>query len=72
MARTKPREPMTRLLMGYGLDSVTLASVLGCSRPTAKGRLQDPGRLTLAELRDICIRGGVPADEIRQAVRLCR
>ena len=68
----KPREPMTRLLMGYGLDSVALASVLGCSRPTAKGRLQDPGRLTLAELRDICVRGGVPADEIRQAVRLGR
>ena len=63
--------PLRRLLKGYDLgEGPQLAKVLGCSSPTAKARVDDPSRLTLGELRDICVRGGVPADEIRAAIRL--
>lgn len=67
-----PYDPMRRLLRGYGIDSPHLARALGCCEETARMRLKDPARLTLRELRDVCVRLGVPADEIRDAIRFGR
>ena len=65
-------EPMRRLLRAYQVDGPTMASAIGCCINTARSRLQTPGTLTYDELRRICIGCGVPADEIREALRFGR
>lgn len=73
MPYTKPLTPqpwakMHRLLTGYGLTGPKLAAILGVSRPTARGRLDEPGRLTLEDLDRINRFGHIPIEEIREAI----
>ena len=63
----KPWAKMSRLLKGYGLTGPKLAEILGVSRPTAKARIDAPGKLTLDELEKISRMGHIPMEEIREA-----
>lgn len=63
----QPWEKMHRLLVGYGLTGPKLAEILGVSRPTAKARIDAPGKLTLEELDRISRMGHIPMEEIREA-----
>lgn len=72
MPYTKPLTPqpwarMHRLLVGYGMTGPKLAEILGISRPTARGRLDEPGRLTLEDLDRISRRGHIPWNELLDA-----
>lgn len=66
--KTRPFEKTRRLLLGYELTAPRLADVLGCSVPTARQRLEDPGSLTVAELARINRAGHIPIEEIREAL----
>ena len=70
MPYTKPKPTpfngMKRLLLGYELTAPRLATVLGCSEPTARTRLNNPGSLTVEELDKIRRIGHVPIEEIRE------
>ena len=70
---TKKREPpfaeVARLIKGYELTSCKLAKILGCVDSTAWIKLNEPDRFTLGDLKLICISGGVPADEIKAAIK---
>lgn len=74
MPYTKPLTPqpwarMHRLLVGYGMTGPKLAEILGVSRPTARGRLDAPGQLTLEELHTISARAHIPWDELKDNMR---
>lgn len=64
-----PFAPVQRLLRGYGLTAVQLAAILGCSYNTAASRLRNPSLLTLRELELVSVRGGIPMDEVRAAIK---
>lgn len=64
----QPFARMTRLLKGYGLTGPKLAEILGVSRPTARSRLDEPGKLTLADLDLISRRAHIPLDELRECI----
>lgn len=73
MPYTKPLTPqpwarMRRLLVGYGMTGPKLAEILGVSRPTAKARIDAPGKLTLEELDRISRHGHIPLDELRDCI----
>ena len=73
MPYVKPLSPqpwarMSRLLKGYGMTGPRLAAILGVSRPTAKARIDAPGKLTLEELDKISRRGHIPLDELRDCI----
>lgn len=73
MPYTKPLTPepwvrMRRLLVGYGMTGPKLAVILGVSRPTAKARIDAPGKLTLEELNKISRQGHIPLDELRDCI----
>ena len=70
--KTDPYDKVRRLLRGYGVDSPHLARAIGCCEETARIRLKEPARLTLHELRRICLDCGVPADELRDAISFGR
>ena len=72
MRAADPYDPLRRLLRGYGIDGEHLGPALGCCGHTARSRLKEPGTLTYNELRIICDKCGVPADEIRAALRFGR
>ena len=65
----KPFAPVERLLRGYGVTPVLLASYTGSCYNTAASRLNNPGTLTLNELFTICHRAGIPVDELRSCIR---
>lgn len=72
MPRLKQTEnfiEIRRLLKGYDLNAPKLATVLGCSAPTARRKLNEPELLTLSDLKAISQKGHVPIDEIREAVK---
>lgn len=66
--RTDEFIEFTRLLKGYGYNSVSLAADLGCSPPTAKKKLDEPRLFTLADISRINLKGHIPIDEIREAI----
>lgn len=47
----------------------TVANAIGSSIPTALKRMEDPGELTVNELVKLAKRLGIPADEVRVAIR---
>lgn len=65
---SQPWDRMHRLLTGYGLTGPKLAEILGVSRPTARSRLDEPGKLTLADLDLISRRAHIPLDELRECI----
>ena len=66
--KKEPHDAMGRLLRGYQLGSPQLARVLGCSAPTARSKLNNPGRLTLDDIMKINKSGHIPIEEIRDAI----
>lgn len=72
MPYKKPTTPflsMTRLLKSYDLAATGLSKVLGNSPKTARGKLNDPSRLTLADLSNIHKYGHISWEEIRTAIK---
>lgn len=65
---TAPFARMTRLLKGYDMNGVTLGKVLGCSAPTARGKIDNPERLTLGDLDKLRRVGHIPLEEIKEAL----
>lgn len=66
--KNEPFAKMNRLLLGYGLNSVSLSKVIGSSPPTAKKKIDRPELLTLGELDAIHRKAHIPIDEIREAI----
>ena len=61
-------DKLRRLLKGYEFTAPRLASIIDCSVPTARRRINDPESFTVEELRKISRRGHIPLDEIRAAL----
>ena len=57
-----------RLLKAYELNATILSRILNCSFPTAKKKLDDPGKLTVDELMLISSKGHIAIDLIRGAI----
>lgn len=72
MPRLKVREApfakIGRLCKSYDINAPKLAAILGCSRPTAKKKLDDPTCLTIGDLDKINRRGGIAWEEIRESI----
>lgn len=64
---TQPFARMTRLLKGYGMNGITMGEVLGCSAPTARGKIENPERLTLGDLDKLRRVGHIPLEELKEA-----
>ena len=54
-----------KLLLAYEISATRLKDILGCSQPTARKKLQNPGELTTDDWQLISKRGHVPVEEIR-------
>ena len=50
------------------MNGPKMGTILGCSAKTGKARLDNPQTLTLADLDNICKRGHIPIEEIREAI----
>lgn len=59
---------LQRLLKAYGMNATELSKLLKCSFPTAKKKLDNPGKLTVDELMEISSKGHVAIDLIRGAI----
>lgn len=68
--REAPFSKMHRLLLGYGYNGENLSKVLGTSRPTAKKRLDNPGLLTMKDIVNLNLKGHIPMEELREAIRM--
>ena len=69
MARVSKPDSLAKLIKGYGLSGHKLAEVIGVSPPTACRKLADPRLITYGDLQKLC-RAGIPAEEIRQSIKL--
>ena len=73
MPRLKTPEPpfaaVRRLLLGYEVDYKRMAAAIGMSTRTGQRRLDHPEDLTLEDLRRLCRCCGIPADELRNAIK---
>lgn len=69
MTKDIPFVNVRRLLLGYDVTTSNLARILGCSYNTAKTRMNHPSTFSLAELEQVSLKGHVPMDEIRNAIR---
>ena len=58
----------TRLIRGYGFNSVSLSKILNCSPPTAKKKLDNPSLFTLGDISNLNLTGKIPIEEIRDAI----
>jgi len=66
--RRKPFEEIRFLLRGrFSIDELSV--LMGCSKPTARIRLNNPETFTLDELARISRNGDVPWDEIKEAMK---
>ena len=73
MPRLKTPDPpftsLRRLLLGYEIDANRMAQALRVCSKTGKRRLDHPEELTLEDLKRLCHRWNIPADEIREAIK---
>lgn len=60
---------LRRLLLGYEIDANRMALALCVCQKTGRRRLDHPEELTLGDLRRLCRRYNIPADEIREAIK---
>ena len=63
---TTLHEKSRRLLKGYDITPQRLSSILICSVPKARSRINNPGTLTGDEWLLISRRGHIPMEEIRE------
>ncbi len=66
--QSKPFDNMSRLLKGYDINTTRLAEILGVSIPTARDKLENPAKLTLANLKAIHSFGHISWEEIRASI----
>ena len=68
--KKKELDPLVKLLRAYGLNTgEPLSKILGCSIPTAIKRIKNPELLTVGDLYRINLRGHIPIEEIRAAIK---
>lgn len=65
---TTAHEKSRRLLKGYDLNAPKLAVILGCSEPTARKKINDPGLLNGNEWLRINRVGKIPIEEIKEVI----
>lgn len=65
---TVPFERVKRLIKGYGITGSGLAAILGVTKPTGKRKLDNPERLTLADIHAISSKAHIPMNEIWEAI----
>lgn len=63
--KAKAHDKSRKLLLAYEIGSAKMADMLGCSMPTARKKINDPGKLTGDEWLRISKFGHIPIDEIR-------
>ena len=63
----KQFEKSGKLLKAYEINQTKLMEILGCSRPTARDRIENPGNLTGNEWLAISKKAHIPVEEIRLA-----
>ena len=63
-----PHEKTRRLLKGYDITANRLSSILLCSLPTARKKLNNPGLLSGDDWLKISRRGHIPLEEIRVVI----
>jgi len=61
--------PLSRLIIGYGLNSNRLAAIIDLSQPTCQKKLKNPDLFTLGDLQNISNIGKVPFAEILETLR---
>lgn len=66
--KVEKHEKSKRLLLGYEVTAAKLAKYLGCSEPTARSRIRNPGTLTANEWLIISKRAHIPVEEIRSVI----
>lgn len=66
--KREQHEKSKRLLKGYDVTAQRLAAYLDCSEPTARGRINNPGKLTGDEWLIISRRAHIPIEEIRSVI----
>jgi len=69
LKRDEPFAAFRRLLIGYGLTAPHLSKIIGRNDNTARDRLKRPETFTLGELRAISLKGHIPVEEMREAIR---
>lgn len=67
--RERNQIELYRLLMAYGLNATALSRILGCTFPTAKKKLENPGLLTVNELMLIHSKGHIDMETLRGAIK---
>ena len=66
--RDREHEKSKRLLKGYEITAKKMASILVCSEPTARKKLNNPGLLSGDDWLKIVRRGHIPIDEVRTVI----
>ena len=66
--KREQHEKSRRLLLGYEVSAAKLARYLGCSEPTARDRLRNPGKLSGEQWLIISKRAHIPVEEIRSVI----
>lgn len=54
-----------KLLLAYEVGASKLKDILGCSQPTARKKLNNPGELTGDDWMQISRKAHIPVEEIR-------
>ena len=67
--RDEPFAAFRRLLIGYGMTARVLSPIIGRNENTSRDRLKRPETFTLGELRAISLKGHIPIEEMREAIR---
>ena len=60
---------LTMLIRSYGINSVKLAEILGCSQPTAMKKLTMPKFMTLEDVVNLSVVGGIPINKVKAVIR---
>lgn len=66
---TVPFVDVQYLICGRKITQAALAEMLGCSRVTAKKKLDSPQYFTLGDLGKICRSAHIPAEDIRESIK---
>lgn len=68
--RKIPFWKMQRLIKSCGFNGCNLVDIWGYSPKTNRKKIEDPRQLTLGDLENLCIKGHVSIEEIRDAISL--
>lgn len=60
---------IVRLINSCGYTQGELCEILKCSRPTLRDKMKNPTKFTLGDLQRLNVKGGIPIEEIREAIK---